>query len=125
MNAVGIGTRVINFLIDTLIIGLISFVLIKIWTFYVVYWGYTYISSVYIFSGTLVIYYIFFETIWGRTPGKWATYTRVADKKGLKPNFIKIFLRSIARLIIVDSFFIPLLNKTLHDYVSSTEVVEI
>ena len=58
-------------------------------------------------------------------PGKWLSYTKVVDKKGLKPGFIQIFLRSIVRLTIIDCFFIPFLNKPLHDYVSSTEVVEV
>lgn len=125
MNQVGIGTRVINFLADTFIIGVISFIINKVWLFYVVYWKYPYINPMLFFAAVLFIYYFLFELIWARTPGKWLSYTKVTDKKGLKPGFIQIFLRSIARLIIIDCFFIPFLNKTLHDYVSRTEVVEV
>lgn len=125
MKQVGIGTRVINFLTDTGIIFLVSFILNKAWLFYVVYWNYPYINPLWIFSGFLVLYYFTFEVLWARTPGKWLSYTKVVDKKGLKPNFVKIFLRSIVRLTVIDCFFIPFLNKTLHDFVSKTEVVEV
>jgi len=125
MNQVGIGTRVINFLTDTAIISLIAFILNKVWVFYVVYWNYSYINPLWIFAAVLFIYYFIFESIWARTPGKWLSYTKVVDKKGLKPGFGKIFLRSIVRLTVIDCFFIPFLDKTLHDYVSSTEVVEV
>ena len=125
MNQVGIGTRVINFLTDTAIISLIAFILNKVWVFYVVYWSYLYINPLWIFAAVLFVYYFVFESIWARTPGKWLSYTKVVDKKGLKPNFGKIFLRSIVRLTVIDCFFIPFLNQTLHDFVSKTEVVEV
>jgi len=125
MNQVGIGTRVINFLTDTAIISLIAFILNKVWVFYVVYWNYSYINPLWIFAAVLFIYYFIFESIWARTPGKWLSYTKVVDKKGLKPNFGKIFLRSIVRLTVIDCFFIPFLNPTLHDFVSKPEVVEV
>jgi len=125
MNQVGIGTRVINFLTDTAIISLIAFILNKVWVFYVVYWNYSYINPLWIFAAVIFIYYFIFESIWARTPGKWLSYTKVVDKKGLKPNFGKIFLRSIVRLTVIYCFFIPFLNQTLHDFVSKTEVVEV
>jgi len=78
-----------------------------------------------IFAAVLFVYYFIFELIWARTPGKWLSYSKVVDKKGLKPGFGKIFLRNLARLTIIDCFFYPFLNKTLHDFVSSTEVVEV
>jgi uncharacterized RDD family membrane protein YckC len=125
MNQVGIGTRVLNFIVDTSIISALSFAVFKIWMFYVVYWNYTYVGPLWFFAGILFVYYFFFESIWGRTPGKWLSYSKVVDKKGLKPGFVKVFLRSIVRLTVIDCFFIPFLDKTLHDYVSTTEVVEV
>ena len=125
MNQVGIGTRVINFIADTLIVVILSFIANKVWDFYVIYWGYPYINPLLSFGALLFIYYFIFELFWAKTPGKWLSYTKVVDKKGLKPGFIQIFLRSIVRLTIIDCFFIPFLNKPLHDYVSSTEVVEV
>ncbi|QEC65876.1 RDD family protein [Panacibacter ginsenosidivorans] len=125
MNQVGIGTRVINFIADTLLVIILSFIFNKVWDFYVIYWGYPYINPLLSFGGMLFIYYFIFELFWAKTPGKWLSYTKVVDKKGLKPGFIQIFLRSIVRLTIIDCFFIPFLNKPLHDYVSSTEVIEV
>jgi len=125
MNKVGIGTRVLNFLIDTALIFLLSYIAYKVWSFYAFYYAVAFLPFYYFFCGILFIYYLLFETISGRTPGKWLSYSKVVDKKGLKPGFGKIFLRSIVRLTVIDCFFIPFLDKTLHDYVSSTEVVEV
>jgi uncharacterized RDD family membrane protein YckC len=77
------------------------------------------------FAITLFTYYFIFESIWARTPGKWLTYSKAVDKKELKPNIVQIFLRSIVRLTVIDCFFIPFLDKTLHDYISGTRVVEV
>ena len=125
MNQVGIGTRVINFLVDTLLISILSYIVDKVWLFYVVYWEYPYVNPLLFFGAVMFIYYFIFELFWARTPGKWLSYSKVTDKKGLKPNFGKIFLRSIVRLTVIDCFFIPFLNQTLHDFVSKTEVVEV
>ncbi len=124
MNKVGIGTRVLNFLVDTFFIFLLSYAAYKGWTFYAFYYGIIYFPFYYFFFGVLFLYYLVFESIFERTPGKWLTFSKVVNKKGGKSSFIQIFLRSIVRLTIIDCFFIPFLEKTLHDYVSKTEVVE-
>ncbi len=125
MNKVGTGTRVLNFLIDTLIIFLISYAISKIHQWYVMYYHIHYYRFSWFFFGTLFIYYTFFETIFARTPGKWMSISKVVNKNGNKPNFISILIRSLTRLILIDMFFIPFLDKTLHDYFSKTEVVEV
>lgn len=128
---VGIGTRTINFVVDTLIISFVAFLMYRAWEFRVYYYHeYFLVSSNFyavwvFFAISLLIYYIFFESIFGRTPGKWLTFSKVVNKKGTKPHFFQIVLRSIVRLTIIDCFFIPFLDKTLHDYVSKTEVVEV
>jgi uncharacterized RDD family membrane protein YckC len=125
MITVGIGTRVLNFLVDTLIIFLISYLLHKGWAFYAFYYKIIYFPFYYFFWFILVIYYIFFESIFNRTPGKWITLTKVINKKGGRPSFLQVLIRSFIRVTIIDCFFIPFINKTLHDYVSKTEVIEI
>jgi uncharacterized RDD family membrane protein YckC len=65
-----------------------------------------------------------FESIFSRTPGKWLSLSKVVNKNGKKATFLQIVLRSLARLTIIDCFFIPFLDKTLHDFISKTEVVE-
>jgi uncharacterized RDD family membrane protein YckC len=128
---VGIGTRTINFVIDTLIISFFTFLIYRGWEFRVYYYHEYFLVSnsfyaIWIFFAiTLLIYYIFFESIFARTPGKWLSFSKVVNKKGIKPRFFQILLRSIVRLTIIDCFFIPFLDKTLHDYVSKTEVVEV
>jgi uncharacterized RDD family membrane protein YckC len=125
MNRVGIGTRVLNFIVDTALIFLLSFLAYKGWTFYAYYYHIIYFPFYYFFGVILFFYYLLFESLFARTPGKWLSYSKIVDEKGLKPGFGKVFLRSIARLTIIDCFFFPFLNKMLHDYVSKTEVIEI
>jgi uncharacterized RDD family membrane protein YckC len=125
MQTVGIGTRVLNFLVDTTLIGIISGLLYHGWNLYVMFYHYPSFNFWQFFFGIVFIYYTFFETIFARTPGKWVSYSKVVYKQGNRPSFPKILLRSITRLIIIDMFFIPFLDKTLHDYFSNTEVVEI
>ena len=131
MKAVGIGTRTINFIIDTFIISLLTFFVYRAWEFRVYYYHqYFLVSDNFYalwlsFAITLFLYYIFFESIFARTPGKWLSFSKIVNKKGGKPHFFQIVLRSIARLTIIDCFFIPFLDKTLHDDVSKTEVVEV
>src|SRR3954464_13760916 len=102
----GIGTRVINFLVDTILIFLLSYALYKWWNFYVVYWELKYFPFYQVFYLTLVIYYTIFELIWSRTPGKWLSMSKVRSANGGRPAWFQIILRSIIRLTIIDCFFI-------------------
>jgi len=124
MNKVGTGTRVLNFLADTAVIFLISYVTAKIHQWYVVYYHIHYYHFGWFFFGVMFIYYLFFESIFARTPGKWLSISKVVDENRNKPKFIAVLIRSLTRLILIDMFFIPFLDKTLHDYFSKTEVVE-
>jgi uncharacterized RDD family membrane protein YckC len=81
------------------------------------------------FFGSLFIYYFIFELLFAKTPAKWLTGCRVVSAKSSLDNTLKasvgqIFVRSLARLILIDPFFIPFLGTTLHDYLSGTMVVE-
>ncbi|MFY7899041.1 MAG: RDD family protein [Chitinophagaceae bacterium] len=125
MKNVGIGTRVINFLIDTIIIFLISLFSFKAWNWYVRFYGLFPINFGTLFFSISFIYYTFFETIFARTPGKWLSYSKVINADGSKANVLKVMLRSLIRITVIDCFFIPFLDKPLHDFVSKTEVVEI
>ena len=125
MNKAGFGTRVLNFIIDTLLIFGISYGFYKWWVFYVMYWRYKFIPFYIFFWATLFVYYTIFEVIFKRTPGKWISLSKVVNKNGAKPALWQVLVRSLIRLTIIDCFFIPFLDKPLHDYVSRTEVVEI
>ncbi len=125
MKEVGVGTRVLNFLVDTILIFLIAFGLYKWWSFYVLYWEYHYYPLYAFFFATIFVYCTFFESIWSRTPGKWLTMSKVRNTKGGKPAFYQVLLRSLLRLTLIDCFFIPFLDHPLHDALSGTRVVEV
>ena len=125
MKQVGIGTRVLNFLIDTTVIFAISYFAHQYWLWYVFYYHAIFISFGCFFFTTLFLYYFILESIFARTLGKWLSFSKVVDANGKKPNVGLILIRSLVRLIIIDMFFIPFLDKTLHDYLSKTNVCEV
>jgi uncharacterized RDD family membrane protein YckC len=125
MKQVGIGTRVINFLVDTILIAIIAYFIAKWYRFYVYFYGYKGHNFAFFFWSTLVVYYTFFEAIFTRTPGKFLSYSKVVSSNGKRPNILQVLVRSLVRVTIIDLFFQPLLNKTLHDYLSKTDVVEV
>lgn len=123
MRKVGEGTRTLNFVIDTLLILFLAIGFNKGWTFYVRYWGYPYLNFGWIFFGVLFVYYSFFEIIFQRSPAKWLSYSKVVNQEGKRAAFWRILIRSLARITVIDLFFIPIIGKPLHDWVSGTEVV--
>jgi len=125
MNRAGFGARVFNFVVDTLVVFGLAYALHNVWTFYVRNWGLSFVPFYVFFWATLVVYYFLFETISLRTPAKWLSLSKVVNKAGKRPSIGQLFIRSLTRVIIIDAFFIPFLDKTLHDYLSGTEVVEV
>jgi uncharacterized RDD family membrane protein YckC len=124
MNRAGFGTRVLNFIVDTLVISGISYGINKWWDFQVMFWKYTFIPPYVFFWSVMFVYYTVFEAIFNRSPAKWLSISKVENRNGGKPAFWQILVRSLIRLTIIDCFFIPFLDKPLHDYLSRTEVVE-
>jgi len=124
MKKAGFGTRVLNCIIDTLLIFGIAYGIDAWWDFQTLYWHYPFIPFYVFFWGTMFVYYTFFEALFKRSPAKWLTISKVVNKAGNKPSFWQIILRSLVRLTIIDCFFIPFLDKPLHDYLSKTEVTE-
>ena len=121
----GIGTRVLNFLTDTIIIAILSIIIFKYWKFYVFYYHFHFHNFWVFFFVTLFLYYTLLETFWGRTPGKWLSFTKVVNSKGNKPSLLAILLRSAVRLIPIDFLFIPFIGIPLHDYLSKTTLKEV
>lgn len=121
----GIGSRVFNFLIDIIIAAIISYGVYYFFKWKALYWDWPFIQYYVFFFAIQFIYYFIFESISGRTVGKMLSYTRVITKEGRKPGLIAVFIRSLIRLTIIDAFFFPFLEeRTLHDYLSGTYVVE-
>lgn len=126
MKTVGIGTRVLNFLIDTGCIFILSYIAFKTWNWYLFFYEFsTSYNFGWFFFATLFIFYCFFEAIFNRTPGKWFTLSKVISINGEKPSFAQIIIRSFLRIIIIDAFFVPFYNKPLHDLLTKTEIIEV
>ncbi len=125
MKSVGDGTRALNFLIDTLLIFIIAYFSFGGWNWYVMYWGYPPYNFGWFFFGILFLYYFLFEVIFGRTPAKFFTYSKVVNQQGNKASLLAVLLRTITRLTLIDLFFIPFIGKPLHDFVSKTTLVEV
>jgi len=68
------------------------------------------------------IYYLFFEGIWARTPGKWLLGTVVVNESGLRPSFGQVLGRTACRFIPFEPFsFFGTLGW--HDSIPKTRVV--
>jgi uncharacterized RDD family membrane protein YckC len=74
---------------------------------------------------TLVGYYLFFEALFGRTPAKWLTGTRVVDVSGARPRFTQILGRTFARYVPFEPFSLLGTRNPVgwHDRWSHTRVV--
>lgn len=73
----------------------------------------------------MLFYYVFFESLTGRTPGKLLTGTRVVDEQGQKPSFGQILGRSLARMLPFEPLsFFGAENRGWHDSLSKTYVVK-
>lgn len=87
--------------------------------------GLEFISSVPNFVLGLVVmlaYYIFFEGVWARTPGKLLFGTIVVTESGHKPSFLQVITRTLCRFIPFEAFsFFGTLGW--HDRISRTRVI--
>jgi len=123
-KSLGIGTRALNGIIDTLMVFILSFFLYQFWKFYVMYYRYTYFQYFYFFYLSIFIYYFIMELFFQRTLGKIVTLTKVVSTSGLKPAPWQILVRSLIRVTLIYPFSIPFLGVGLHDYFSKTLLVE-
>jgi len=72
-----------------------------------------------------IVYYGLFETLTGRTIGKYATETRVIARDGSVPDSNAIFLRTLCRQIPFEFIsFIGIIPMGWHDSLSKTLVVD-
>ena len=76
-----------------------------------------------VFGGLLIVaYYVFFEGLWGRTPGKLLFGTTVVNEAGGKPTIGQVFGRTLCRFIPFEAFsFFG--KRGWHDSISKTQVV--
>jgi len=72
------------------------------------------------------LYYLFFESIFGKTLGKLITGTVVVNELGTKPTFKQFFARSLCRLIPFEPFsFFGSKGYGWHDSIPNTYVIDI
>lgn len=73
-----------------------------------------------------IVYFGLFESLTMRTPGKFVTNTMVVKNDGTKPDDVRIFLRTLCRLIPLEALsFLWSPGIGLHDSFSKTRVVDI
>jgi uncharacterized RDD family membrane protein YckC len=70
----------------------------------------------------LIAYYLFFESLWQRTPGKFLLGTVVINEQGDKPSFGQVLGRTLCRFIPFEPFSF-LGREGWHDSISRTKVV--
>ena len=70
-----------------------------------------------------VMYHVIFEHFLKKTPGKFFTNTIVINEDGSEPNFRKILIRNICRLIPFDPISFLVSKNGWHDQISKTKVV--
>ncbi|RBA27496.1 RDD family protein [Flavobacterium tibetense] len=74
----------------------------------------------------LIVYYMVFETITGRTLGKYITNTKVLTEDGQKPEADKILYRTLSRMIPFEAFsFLGDEGRGWHDSIAKTVVVDV
>lgn len=124
MKKVGDGTRILNFMVDGLLVFILTFFAFRVWNFYVVNWYFKPINFWWFIAATVFVYYTLFEALFARTPGKWLSATKVVTLDGRRPSILAVLVRSLMRLTVIDFLFIAVFEKPLHDQLSKTMVVE-
>ncbi|WP_072783538.1 RDD family protein [Flavobacterium haoranii] len=111
-------TRFYNFLIDLLIFYIFVLIFSKIMNIYFEKHKLKYLMILFYY-----LYYFILELIYGQTIGKMITKTKVVNTDNDEnPNFTRIFIRTISRLIPIDFLSYLITKNGLHDILSKTEL---
>ena len=114
-------TRLYNFLIDSIIFFIIVIVFSILLKEYVERQNLKYLMILLYY-----LYYFILELTIGQTIGKMVTKTRVVNSNNSeKPNFTKILIRTISRLIPIDFLSYLFSSNGIHDILSKTELKKI
>ena len=125
-NKVSSLKRFINYLLDTIASIIISTVLITISGFFINSNNETSLSilNYLLFAIGFFGYYVFMETKYQKTIGKYITNTKVINKDGTKPKYEVIIGRTFCRLIPFDNFTFLFTSNGFHDRLSETTVIK-
>lgn len=118
--------RLINYIVDIVCILLVFYIILRILPYTLKYLPFDFeIDLNIILLVVYLIYFIFLESINGRTVGKYFTNTKVVGANGNKPSFGNIIIRTLVRLTTIDALsFLSERPIGWHDSISKTEVIE-
>ncbi len=107
-----------GFMLLSMIVGVVMALVFGAGYVRYIHGGWSYVFGFAIMSG----YYLFFECLWGRTPGKMIAGTVVTDMNGNAPAFSAVVKRTLARFVPFEglTFFG---ERGFHDKVSKTLVL--
>lgn len=125
LKPVGKGKRFATYLIDYILINMVVFIsaFVAVLSFGDAAAAFFEGAGNLLFAvGAILVYYVFFESLWGRTPAKFMLGTIVVMEDGSKPPFGKIFVRTLCRFIPFEQFsFFG--ERGWHDSIPKTLVV--
>lgn len=115
MDRIDKGMRLTNYLIDSVIIIMISIIPVLLFS--------DYLTETEVLLSTMFLYYFVLESSTGQTLGKMVTKTKVVTRDGSKPKIWSIFMRSFLRLIPIDNFsYLFGTSHGFHDVLSLTKL---
>ena len=121
---IGEGTRILHFLLDTILISIVTYLLYSWYNFQVIYWNYTPVRFGYFFFGVTWLYTFLFELIFLQTPAKMITGSKVISYNGKRPNIGQFFIKATVRTTIISMFGLAWNDQPLHDTFSNTILVK-
>jgi uncharacterized RDD family membrane protein YckC len=125
-NVVSSGIRFVNFLIDFTVCMFTAFIMSVVLVMFFQPMDSDLISLIgfMLMFGTFMVYYVFMETRFQKTLGKFVTKTKVVKKNGEKPTSGDIIMRTFCRLVPFDRISFLFVRNGIHDFLSNTKVVK-
>lgn len=123
---VGASTRLINFIIDTIAIVILTMIFTYIIALFTNPADQDYMTILIFFMyipGSFV-YYVFMETKFQKTIGKFITKTTVVNKNGTRPELGEIISRTLCRYIPFDRISFLFSPNGFHDRLTNTTVIK-
>ena len=117
------GARFVNFIVDLVCRVLLNFALV--WLLISAGLELDGVTNFLLQLLIALVYYVAFETLFGRTPGKFITGTRVVKTDGSTITAADIFVRTLARAVPFEPFSMFGSDGPWHDRWSKTRVIPI
>lgn len=118
--------RIINLLIDTMVVGILTL-------FVMIILDYAGINSKFIstksnvkiiFIAIQICFYLILEFTLNKTIGKFITHSKVVNLDFSKPNFFQLIIRTVIRFVPFEFLSFINMGKGWHDLLSKTLVIE-